>query len=260
MAGAPVSVCDVHATLGEGPVWVERDRALWFVDIKHHKVHRFDPEGRSLFSWEAPRQVGWILPAKDNGLIAGLQDGLYRFDPASGRLHPLRRSRAGSAGQSAQRCRDRSARAGSGSDRWTMARPRSPADFYRFDRGAISDTGLAPVAITNGPALSPDGRLLYHTDTLGQVIHVADIADDGTVGNAREFVRFAPGEGYPDGPIVDCRGLPLDGPLRWLGGAALLAGRPADGDGPISRSRTSPSWPSAARTSPMSMRRRRPRG
>ena len=82
MTGTPVSVCDVRATLGEGPVWIED--ALWFVDIKQQKIHRFDPSGGSLFSWDAPRQVGWILPAADGGLVAGLQDGIYRFDSRTG--------------------------------------------------------------------------------------------------------------------------------------------------------------------------------
>jgi sugar lactone lactonase YvrE len=31
---------EVGAQLGEGPVWVERDQALWFTDIKRKKVHR----------------------------------------------------------------------------------------------------------------------------------------------------------------------------------------------------------------------------
>ena len=38
------SICEVGATLGEGPIWVERDAALWFVDIKAPRVYRFDPE------------------------------------------------------------------------------------------------------------------------------------------------------------------------------------------------------------------------
>ena len=29
---APASVCAVGARLGEGPVWIARDHALWFVD------------------------------------------------------------------------------------------------------------------------------------------------------------------------------------------------------------------------------------
>lgn len=205
MTGSPVSVCDVHATLGEGPVWVDGDKALWFVDIKQHKVHRFDPPVASLKSWDAPRQIGWILPADDGGLIAGLQDGIYRFDPASGGFTLLAEVEADLPGN---RLNDATTDAagriwfGSMDDGEAAATGR----FYIFDRGAISDSGIAPVSITNGPAFSPDGRRLYHTDTLGQVIHVSDVADDGTLGPSQPFVRFAPGEGYPDGPIVDSEG------------------------------------------------------
>lgn len=205
MGPAPVSVCQVHATLGEGPVWNERDDALWFVDIKQRKVHRFDPVGNSLFSWEAPRQVGWILPAGNGGIVAGLQDGLYRFDPASGDFTRFAEVEPGMPGNRLNdAATDPKGRIWFGS--MDDGEAAVTGRFYRFDRGAISDTGLAPVAITNGPALSPDGRLLYHTDTLGQVIHVADVAGDGTLGPAREFVRFAPDDGYPDGPTVDAEG------------------------------------------------------
>ena len=78
--------------------------------------------------------------------------------------------------------------------------------FYRFDRGRVTETGLAPVSITNGPALSPDGRLLYHTDTLGGLISVCDVHDDGSLGSARPFARITPDVGYPDGPTVDAAG------------------------------------------------------
>ena len=40
MAPAPELVWDVKAELGEGPVWVARDRAVWFVDIKGNRLHR----------------------------------------------------------------------------------------------------------------------------------------------------------------------------------------------------------------------------
>src|SRR5437868_1782126 len=42
MTSDPRLVWDLKADLGEGPVWVERDAALWFVDIKRQKIYRFD--------------------------------------------------------------------------------------------------------------------------------------------------------------------------------------------------------------------------
>ena len=38
------SVLPVQATLGEGPVWIGRDAALWFVDIKQRHVPTFRRE------------------------------------------------------------------------------------------------------------------------------------------------------------------------------------------------------------------------
>jgi len=205
MATAPVSVCDIHATLGEGPVWVAADQALWFVDIKQHKVHRFDPAVSSLRSWTSPRQVGWVLPAEDGGLVAGLQDGIYSFDAATGSFTMLVEVEPDLPGNRLNDATTDSAGRiwfGSMDDGEAAATGR----FYCFDHGRVSNSGLAPVSITNGPAFSPDGRLFYHTDTLGQVIHVSDVADDGALGPARPFVRFGPEEGYPDGPVVDSEG------------------------------------------------------
>ena len=79
----PKLLWDVGAELGEGSVWDQRDRGLWFTDIKRQQVHRFDPASGEKRSWEAPEQIGFILPAERGRFVAGLQSGLHRFDPAS---------------------------------------------------------------------------------------------------------------------------------------------------------------------------------
>ncbi len=84
MATEPKVVWNLEAELGEGPVWVERDQALWFVDIKKQQVHRYDPASGSKESWDAPEQVGFIVPAERGGFVAGLQSGLFHFDETSG--------------------------------------------------------------------------------------------------------------------------------------------------------------------------------
>jgi sugar lactone lactonase YvrE len=202
---APEQVCTVGATLGEGPVWVGREAALWFVDIKQHKAHRFHPATGALESRDAPHQVGWVLPSDDGAMVAGLQDGLYRFEPETGLflpLDPVEADRPDNRLNDA--ATDKQGRIWFGSMDDSEREP--TGRFYCFDRGRVTDTGLAPVSITNGPALSPDGRLLYHTDTLGGLISVADVHDDGTLGEARPFARITPDVGYPDGPTVDSAG------------------------------------------------------
>src|SRR4051812_44169148 len=84
MIGAPLPVWDLEAELGEGPVWVERDKSLWFVDIKKKQIHCYDPQSKDKRSWDAPQEVGFVLPAEGGGFVAGLQSGLYRFDETNG--------------------------------------------------------------------------------------------------------------------------------------------------------------------------------
>jgi D-xylonolactonase len=206
MTGAPPSpVWELEAELGEGPVWVERDQALRFVDIKKQQIHRYDPAGPSEESWKSPGQIGFILPAENGEFVAGLQSGLYRFDEASGSFdlivevepdQPTNRLNDGAADPSGRLwfgTMDNGEKAKSGA-------------FYCFHEGLLTRTGLDGIAITNGPAISPDGKLLYFVDTLKGTIGVADIREDGTLGDARPFVRIDPRQGHPDGPTIDSEG------------------------------------------------------
>ena len=193
-------VCSVGATLGEGPVWI--GDAMWFVDIKQHKVHRFVPTSGSHDRWDAPAQVGWVQPLASGGMLAGLQTGIHRFDPDSGAFTPLVAVEPQVPGNRLNdSCVDPVGRLWFGSmddgERALTGR------IYRADA-----RGIAPVvdgiAITNGPAVAPDGRTLYHCDTLRGTIHACEIDDDGQVLQSRVFVQVDPTkDGYPDGPIVD---------------------------------------------------------
>jgi sugar lactone lactonase YvrE len=194
----------VQAILGEGPVWVGREQALWFVDIKSRHIHRVDPATGEARRWDAPDQVGWVLPSADGGMIAGLRTGLHRFDPSDGSFAFLARAEGDPAGNRLNdAATDRAGRLwfGTMDDAETDASGR----LYRFADGAITDSGLPPVCITNGPAIGADGTL-YHTDTLGKTVWRASIRDDGSLGAAERFVTIEDGAGHPDGSVVDAEG------------------------------------------------------
>lgn len=201
----PQSILSLGATLGEGPVWVARDAALWFVDIKEHRIHRFDPALDAGRSWNAPAQVGWVLPTDDGLFAAGLQTGVHRFDPADGSfalLHAPEAHLPGNRQNDACIAPDGAIWFGSMDD----AEDAPSGRFYRVHKGECAETGLPPVSITNGPALSPDGGILYHTDTLGKRIWRTTLSPEGAVGETSLFVEIEDGAGHPDGPTVDAEG------------------------------------------------------
>ena len=68
----------------------------------------------------------------------------------------------------------------------------------------LTDTGCVRrdpgYVVTNGPAESPDGHVLYHTDTLAGIIYAFDRTRTGTLANKRVFARF--GRGRRDIPTA----------------------------------------------------------
>lgn len=209
MAGAVRSVCPVGATLGEGPVWIARDQALWFVDIKQRRLHRFDPATAGLDSWDAPAQPGWVLPAADQGLICGLQTGLHRFSPETGAFSLIAAVEPALPGNRLNDATvDAQGRLWFGSMDDGESEP--CGHFYRADKDGICRVA-GDIAITNGPAVSPDATHLYHVDTLGGIVHVSRIAGDGSLTDTQVFARIDPADGHPDGPSVDADG------CVWIG-------------------------------------------
>ncbi|HVW74495.1 MAG TPA: SMP-30/gluconolactonase/LRE family protein [Rhizomicrobium sp.] len=199
---APEPVWPLTCELGEGPLWW-RDM-LWFTDIKNKTIHACDGEGGARRTWDAPSEVGFLAPRANGHFLAGAKAGLLDFDPAAGGFDFLRAVEPDRPGN---RLNDGAVDArgrlwfGSMDD----AEESSTGRLYRLDRGglAIMDTDYV---ITNGPAFSPDGRVLYHTDTLKKLIYAFDTGEDGSLRNRRVFVALEDGAGWPDGPVVDAEG------------------------------------------------------
>jgi sugar lactone lactonase YvrE len=198
----PESLYSADAELGEGPVWMARDDAVWFVDIKGLRIHKYEVTTGAAWSWAAPAQPGFIAPLADGRWIAGLKTGLHYFDPRSGRFELLAQVEDPKLNN---RLND------------GYVDPAGRLWFGSMDDGERELTGAlyrldgrTPVrvddgyCITNGPAASPDGKVLYHTDTLKKTIYAFDVGPDGTLSGKRVFATID--EGYPDGPCVDAEG------------------------------------------------------
>jgi D-xylonolactonase len=196
-----ICVADVHAVLGEGPVWVAEEAALYWVDIKGRKIFRLDERGK-IEQWETPFRVGSLAPRAGGGFIAGTDNGIGTVDLASGRFDiidnpetdlPDNRLNDGKV--------DRHGRfwAGSMDDTEKVA----AGSLYRVDRDfsvARVDEGYR---VANGPAFSPKGDLMYHNDSGRKVTYVFDLDSSGTATDRRVFATYGDDDGYPDGMTVD---------------------------------------------------------
>lgn len=194
---------EVGATLGEGVLWDAARQQVWFVDIKGRRLHRCAPDGSERRSWDAPGQVSFVVRASDGGLVVSLEDGLYRFIEDSGEFVPFVKVEDDQPGNRFNDGHvDANGRLWFGSMDDGEAQPSGA--LYRYDGKDVvrMDDGYI---ITNGPALSPDGRTLYHTDTLDKRVYAFDLAPDGSLSGKRLFAQITDG-GHPDGMAVDAEG------------------------------------------------------
>jgi sugar lactone lactonase YvrE len=197
-------VWPVGAILGEGPFWSATDQSVWFVDIKAPAIHRFHPATGAKRSWQAPARVGFALPTNSGWMIAGLKTGLHRFNPDTGNFTLLHVVEPHSPNN-----RLNDGFVDSEGFLWFGSMDDNEEDpsgaLYQLNEtGCLRrDPGYV---VSNGPAESPDGRVLYHTDTLAGIIYAFDRTRAGVLSNKRVFARFGPGEGFPDGPVVDAEG------------------------------------------------------
>lgn len=192
--------------LGEAPIWdATRGELLW-VDIVIPHVHRLALSGGGIRSLSVPEPIGWVLPRRgaDNH-VAGFRSGFHFLDVETGERDFIG---APEADRPQNRLND--AKVDSSGRIWAGSKDdldkEATGALYRLDpslKWARCDDGYG---VANGPAFSPDGRTLYHSDSALRTIYAFDLEEDGTLTRRRTWRVFEEEWGYPDGMTTDADG------------------------------------------------------
>jgi sugar lactone lactonase YvrE len=197
---------DAHATLGEGPVWDDAERCLWWVDILEGAVHRtaFDTADDERFP--VGQYVGAVGLRTQGGLIAAVRDGFATFDPGTGRLDLV-----ADLQDNGRTLRMNDGKVDPGGRFWAgmMAQDHrdSAGRLYRLDPDRTVTPMVEQTSISNGLDWSPDGSTMYYIDsTPRRVDHFDYDAATGAIANRTPFIPIRDGAGFPDGMTVDAEG------------------------------------------------------
>lgn len=192
--------------LGEGPIWSSRAQCVFWVDIFGQQLWSLSAVDDSVRSWTMPDRLCWVVErAGRGGLLAGFRREVAelsldpvtivpRFTPEPDRpQNRLNDAKVDHAGRLWFGSKDDNDQQASGA-------------LYSLDGDGRRQRHDDGYAVANGPAFSPDGRWLYHTDSGQGVIFRFALGGDGMLGPREEFIRFEPGWGAPDGMTTDADG------------------------------------------------------
>lgn len=200
-----VRVAGATDILGEGPVWDVDDQALYWVDIRGPSVRRLDWRSQRVQSWPMPEMVGSLAVREKGALLVALKSALCFFDPGTG---AFQRVCAPEADRPDMRFNDgkcdRQGRFWAGTMNDVTREPQGT--LYRLDAARGCSPMQTGIRIPNSLCWSPDGRVMYFSDSLARMIFAYSF-DPGT-GELGERGEFAAVEqpAIPDGATVDAAG------------------------------------------------------
>ena len=208
-------IVDARNAVGESPVWVPQDNALYWVDIPNGGLQRWSADTGHVHAWKTPEMLACIARHRRGGWVAGMESGFFHLHPHSdGSLDSERLASVAHSRNDMRlndgRC-DRQGRFWAGSMVLDMGLNLPEGRLYRYGTGqsGVIEAQLYGFIVPNGLGFSPDGKTMYVSDShpAVQLIWAFDYdTDSGTPSNRRVFIDMNHFPGRPDGAAVDAEG------------------------------------------------------
>lgn len=212
-------VADQGDACGECPLWVTSEQAFYWTDITGQRAYRLAAGASKPDLLHAGFEISGLLQHHDGGFMVVNSDGLWRWDGAAD-FQSMIQSVDGERCQLNDCIADSRGRLISGSQFYSPGTEYSLGNLFLFDTDGsarILDSGLH---LSNGLAWSPDGTMLYLTDSVARRIYRYDYDQAaGAVRNRRTFIQVSADEGIPDGLTTDAEGFLWS--AQWYGGCIV---------------------------------------
>jgi D-xylonolactonase len=215
------SLGDSRALLGESPLWSADRQTLYWLDLRRPALYSWtEAQGESSIALDLEGPLGPLVPTRDPGAVVTSDvTGLHAVDLDTGATRKLGDPLAETPGVHFNDGKtDRAGRLwlGTADDDESEAigaLHRVVVEDGRFTIQVV-DSGFA---VSNGPAVSPDGSTLYFDDTPAGRILAYPLGRNGQLGESSIFATFdEERDGLPDGCTVDAEGCLWAG--FWGGG------------------------------------------
>lgn len=215
LTNQPTLLIDSRCTLGESPRWHPAERALYWVDIAEHQLHRWHAATEQIDTRMFDQPVACLAFRNSGGLLLGMKDGCAIIDDWD--ADPVPVGDQVLAGKPDHRMND--GRTDPMGRFWVgsvnSAKDVADATLYRLDSAAQLVVIESGMMTCNGAAFDQKGEVFHHTDTPSHALrrYAVDPAT-GDLSDKKLFHQFdaitdggvGPGLGRPDGGSFDLDG------------------------------------------------------
>ncbi len=199
---------DAKSQLGEGAIWNNIEKKLYWVDIEGRLLNVFDPAMSINKSYPVSKRIGTVVPIDNKKVLVALEDGIATIDLTDGsivyRLHTeihLTHEKRFNDGK----C-DHAGRFWVGTH--SMDGTRGVSALYCISSNFDMQEKISDVSISNGIAWNADSSLMYYIDTpTGQVVQYDFDRQNGSITNKRTIITIPKEQGEPDGMTIDSDGM-----------------------------------------------------
>lgn len=198
---------DAKAQIAEGPFWDQKEQLLYWVDILEKKINIYDPALGKNKHIQLDKMIGALIPTNEQGkLLAALTDGLYIIDAETVEQEFLvnPETNTDQTRFNDGKC-DRSGRFWVGT--MDLEEDRPLGNLYCLDKELNLEEKVKDVKISNGLAWSLDNKKMYYIDSPTKKVFAFDYdLETAEISKRRVIIKFAEGEGVPDGMTIDNQG------------------------------------------------------
>ena len=166
-------IANYKCTTGEGPLWHDSEKVLYWVDIPNGHLYRYDPSSNThglVFTGPPDAAIGGFTIQQDGALLFFMERGrVIRW--ANGETHTIIQ---GLDGEEDSRFNDVIAAPNGTVFCGTMPTDSHPGTLYHLDLKGEMTKVINDVGISNGLGFSNDENVMYYTDSVARKIYAFD--------------------------------------------------------------------------------------
>ncbi len=208
--------------VGESPVWDEKQKQLYFVDIRGKCFYRFDYKTGSYNKTDVGQMLGCLALCENGELLLGMEDGVYRYSQETKKMtlahEPIKikgeRFNDGKVGP------DGYYYVGTAGANFSGA-------FYRMHNGRLEEL-FDKCGCSNGIDWIDNGKTMIYCDSREQKLEKFNFSLElHTLSQRKNIANISPELGSGDGLTVDAEG------NVWIavwGGSCVLHINPKSGE------------------------------